>query len=281
MKEEFETHTAAISELITKAISLSMEYAPRVVLAIITLIAGLWLIKRIAKLLKQAMLKAKMDVSLIPFISGLVSIGLKIVIVISVASMIGIQTTSFVAVLGATSLAIGLALQGSLSNFAGGVLILILKPYKVDDLVNIDGLEGYVQEIQIFHTIFLTLDKKTIIMPNGKISNDTIINLSAKGYRRVDLEVGISYDDNVVHAQKIIKEVLSKHPLILKDPLPDVEVLRFGESSVDFAVRPYCEVKDYWTVYFDSYKEIKIALDANNITIPFPQRDVHMIETKK
>lgn len=281
MKEEFETQTAAFSELITKAISLSMEYAPKVVLAIITLIVGLWIIKRIANLLEQAMLKAKMDASLIPFISGLVSIGLKIIIVISVASMIGIQTTSFVAVLGATSLAIGLALQGSLSNFAGGVLILILKPYKVDDLVNIDGLEGYVQEIQIFHTIFLTLDKKTIIMPNGKISNDTIINLSAKGYRRVDLEVGISYDDNVVHAQKIIKEVLSKHPLILKDPLPDVEVLRFGESSVDFAVRPYCEVKDYWTVYFDSYKEIKIALDANNITIPFPQRDVHMIEAKK
>lgn len=257
-----------------------MEYAPRVVLAIITLIAGLWLIKRITNLLEQAMIKAKMDVSLIPFISGLVSIGLKIIIVISVASMIGIQTTSFVAVLGATSLAIGLALQGSLSNFAGGVLILVLKPYKVNDLVNIDGHEGYVQEIQIFHTIFLTLDKRTIIMPNGKISNDTIINLSAKGYRRVDLEVGISYDDNVVHAQKIIKEVLSKHPLILKDPLPDVEVLRFGESSVDFAVRPYCQVDDYWKVYFDSYKEIKIALDANNITIPFPQRDVHMIPQK-
>lgn len=280
MQEEFEAHTAQISELITKAISLSMEYAPRVVLAIITLIAGLWLIKRITNLLEQAMIKAKMDVSLIPFISGLVSIGLKIIIVISVASMIGIQTTSFVAVLGATSLAIGLALQGSLSNFAGGVLILVLKPYKVNDLVKIDGHEGYVQEIQIFHTIFLTLDQQTIIMPNGKISNDTIINLSAKGYRRVDLEVGISYDDNVVHAQKIIKEVLSKHPLILKDPLPDVEVLRFGESSVDFAVRPYCQVDDYWKVYFDSYKEIKIALDANNITIPFPQRDVHMIPQK-
>lgn len=281
MQEEFEAHTAEISALITKAISLSMEYAPRVVLAIITLIAGLWLIKRMTNLLEQAMIKAKMDVSLIPFISGLVSIGLKIIIVISVASMIGVQTTSFVAVLGATSLAIGLALQGSLSNFAGGVLILVLKPYKVNDLVKIDGYEGYVQEIQIFHTIFLTLDKQTIIMPNGKISNDTIINLSAKGYRRVDLEVGISYNDNVLHAQKIIHEVLSKHPLILKDPLPDVEVLRFGESSVDFAVRPYCQVDDYWDVYFDSYKEIKIALDANGISIPFPQRDVHMIQPKK
>ncbi|MCP4520928.1 MAG: mechanosensitive ion channel [Cytophagales bacterium] len=281
MKTEIETHTETINELITKAISLSMEYAPRVVLAIITLIVGLWLIKRIASLSEQAMQKAKMDVSLIPFISGLISIGLKIIIVISVASMVGIQTTSFVAVLGATSLAVGLALQGSLSNFAGGVLILILKPYKVNDLVNIDGLEGHVQEIQIFHTIFLTLDKKTIIMPNGKISNDTIINLSAKGYRRVDLEVGISYDDNVVYAQKIIQDVLSKHPLILKDPSPDVEVLRLGESSVDFAVRPYCQVNDYWTVYFDSYKEIKIALDANGITIPFPQRDIHMIEPKK
>ena len=227
------------------------------------------------------MIQTKIDPSLIPFLSGLISVTFKAVLIISVASLIGVETTSFVAVLGATSLAVGLALQGSLSNFAGGVLILILQPYKVEDLVRIDGHEGYIEEIQIFHTILVTLDKQTIIMPNGKIANDTIVNLSKKGYRRVDLVVGISYGDNILTAQKIIYDALIKNPLILQDPAPQVEVLNLGESSVDFAVRPYAKVEDYWDVHFSCYKDVKMALDANGITIPFPQRDIHIIEKNK
>ena len=152
---------------------------------------------------------------------------------------------------------------------------------QVEDLVRIDGHEGYIEEIQIFHTILVTLDKQTIIMPNGKIANDTIVNLSKKGYRRVDLVVGISYGDNILTAQKIIYDALIKNPLILQDPAPQVEVLNLGESSVDFAVRPYAKVEDYWDVHFSCYKDVKMALDANGITIPFPQRDIHIIEKNK
>ncbi len=281
MKDQIKQGTEELTFLMRKVEELAVEYLPKLALAIVFLIVGLWIIKHLTKLLKQGMEKGNVDPTLIPFVSRLVSTLLKIVLIISVAQRIGIPVTSFVALLGATSLAIGLALQGSLSNFAGGVLLLILKPYQVGDLVNIDGFEGLVEEIGIFNTTFLTLDTKTIIMPNGKISNDTIVNLSAKGYRRVDLQIGIGYKEDLLKAQQVIKETVENNPLVLSDPSPDIEVLELADSAVVFAVRPYANYKDYWSVYFGCMKEIKLALDANNISIPFPQRDVHIIKENR
>ncbi|MBI1185022.1 mechanosensitive ion channel [bacterium] len=249
---------------------------PTALLAIISLLIGLWLINRITKLARKMMHHKHTDPSLIAFLSSMISIGLKVLLLISVAGMVGIQTTSFVAVLGAAGLAVGLALQGTLGNFAGGVLVLLFKPFKVGHLIEAQGHTGWVKDIQIFVTILNTPDNKTIIIPNGAISNGNITNYSTLGKIRVDLVMGISYESDIRKAKAVLLEVMNKHEKVMKDPAPFVGVLGLGDSSVNLAVRPYCTPEDYWTVYFDIYEEGKIALDENNITIPFPQVDVHM-----
>ncbi len=222
------------------------------------------------------MRKKATDKSLIPFIKGLINILLKVLILISVADIVGIATTSFVAIIGAGGLAIGLALQGTLANFAGGVLILIFKPYKVGDLIEAEGYTGNVKEIQVFVTTLLTPDNKTVIIPNGTISNGNITNYTTEGKIRVDLKIGISYSANIRTAKKVLTETMKKNPKVLKDPMPFVGVVGLGGSSVDLAVQPYCDPDDYWNVYFDIYQACKEALDENNIKIPFPQMDVHL-----
>lgn len=223
------------------------------------------------------MSKKDTDPSLVSFLTSLVSIGLKALLLISVAEMVGIQTTSFIAILGAAGLAVGLALQGTLANFAGGVLILLFKPYKVGHLIEAQGHTGWVKEIQIFVSILTTPDNKTVIIPNGAISNGNITNYSTLGQIRVDLVMGISYESDIRKAKSILLDVMQKHPKVLKDPAPFVGVVELGDSSVNLAVRPHSTPEDYWTVYFDIYEEGKIALDESGITIPFPQVDVHMI----
>jgi small conductance mechanosensitive channel len=264
----------------TKFIELVMAYAPKLVLAIITLVVGLWIIGLIAKLTRKSMEKTKADKTLIPFISNMVSWCLKILLFISVASMIGIATTSFIAVLGAAGLAVGLALQGSLANFAGGVLILIFKPYNVGDLIESQGHLGVVKEVQIFNTMLLSPSNKRIIIPNGAVSNGSIVNYSVEGLLRVDLVIGIAYESDIPKAKEVLHNAMADHQLVLKDPASNVAVSELADSSVNLVVRPWCKAADYWQVYFDITEAAKVGLESSGVTIPFPQRDVHLYEHK-
>ena len=264
----------------TKFIELVLAYAPKLALAVITLIVGLWIIRLITNVTRKSMEKTKADKTLIPFITNLLSWGLKVLLFISVASMVGIATTSFIAVLGAAGLAVGLALQGSLANFAGGVLILIFKPYNVGDLVEAQGHLGVVKEVQIFNTILLSPNNKRIIIPNGAVSNGSIVNYSAEGILRVDLVIGIAYESDIPKAKEVLYSTMADHELVLKDPGSTVAVSELADSSVNLVVRPWCKVADYWQVYFDITEAAKAALEANGVTIPFPQRDVHLYEHK-
>lgn len=247
-----------------------------VLTAIIILIVGLKIIKVIAKLFEKTADKRNLDPSLKGFLSSIISVGLKMMLIVSVAAKVGIPTTSFIAVIGAAGLAVGLALQGTLANFAGGVLILVLKPYKVGDLINTQGEFGNVLEIGIFNTILSTPENKTVIIPNGAIMNGNITNVTNQGMLRVDLTVGISYDSDIRKAKDILMEVMQNNPKVLKDPAPFVGVSELADSSVNLAVRPYAAPEHYWDVYFEILENSKIALDTAKITIPFPQVDVHM-----
>lgn len=276
---EIENTIEVADELSVKAYELGLEYAPKLALAIVTLIIGLWVIKGISKLVTISMKSSKVDPTLIPFMDSLVSWLLKVLLFISVASMVGIATTSFIAVLGAAGLAIGLALQGSLANFAGGVLIMIFKPYKVGDLIESEGHLGVVKEVQIFNTIIIAPQSKRVIIPNGAVSNGSITNYTVEGKIRVDLSVGISYDADIDQAKAVLMEVLESNEKVMSEPAPFIGVSGMGDSSVDLVVRPHCHPNDYWAVYFEVNEAVKKALDNNNISIPFPQRDVHLINS--
>jgi small conductance mechanosensitive channel len=277
--DTFGVSTEQIESLSTKAYELGLEYAPKLALSVLTLIIGLWIINGVTKLIKLSMERSKVDPTLIPFMSSLVSWLLKLLLFISVASMIGIATTSFVAVLGAAGLAVGLALQGSLANFAGGVLVMVFKPYKVGDLIESQGHLGVVKEVQIFNTILIAPQSKQVIIPNGATSNGSIVNYTVEGKIRVDLTVGVSYDTDLDKAKKVLMDVLEANDKVMKDPAPFVGVLEMADSSVNFAVRPHCLPADYWDVFFSVNEAMKKALDKNEISIPFPQRDVHLTQS--
>ena len=262
------------AELADEAITLVMAYAPKVILAIITLIVGLWLVNRFVRLLDSKL--GKKDPTLNTFLCGLLSLILKILLLISVASMVGIATTSFIAVIGAAGLAIGLALQGSLGNFAGGVLILIFKPFKVGDAIEAQGYLGSVVEISILYTIVNTFDNRRIIIPNGDLSNSSLTNLSAYPTRRCDMSFGIGYGDDIDKAKATIKRLVEEDERSLKDPEPMIVVGGLGDSSVDLTVRVWTKYADLWPFYWDMQERVKKAFDAEGISIPFPQRDVHM-----
>lgn len=251
-------------------------YLPKLALAIATLVIGLWLIGLVVKGTRKGMEKSNLDQTLVPFLCNLISWGLKALLLISVASMIGIATTSFVAVLGAAGLAVGLALQGSLANFAGGVLILIFKPYAVGDLVEAQGHLGVVKEVQIFNTILLTPTNKRVIIPNGALSNGSVVNYSAEGVLRVDLTIGIAYEADVPKAKELLVQMMQENPQVLDEPAPMAAVAELADSSVNLAVRPWCTVENYWDVYFETTERAKQVLETNDITIPFPQQDVHL-----
>jgi small conductance mechanosensitive channel len=265
-----------LQALYTKGLELAMLYVPKVLLAVITLLVGLWIIRIIVKVTRKGMEKSQTEVTLQRFIASLISGLLKVMLLITVVSMLGVQMTSFIAVLGAAGLAVGLALQGSLANFAGGVLILLFRPYKVGDVVEAQGYLGTVNTIQIFNTIMKTFDNKTIIIPNGDISNGSIVNYSTEPQRRVDMTFGIGYGDDIDKARQVINEQISKDERILKDPAPMVRVSELGDSSVNFVVRVWCNAPDYWDIYFDMHENVKKQFDANGVSIPFPQQDVHL-----
>jgi small conductance mechanosensitive channel len=265
------------SELMNQAMSLVMTYAPKVVLAIVTLIVGLWLINRFVGVLDNKL--GKKDPTLNKFLCGLISVILKILLLISVASMVGIATTSFIAIVGAAGLAVGLALQGSLANFAGGVLILIFKPFKVGDVIDAQGYLGSVREISILYTIVDTFDNRRIVIPNGQLANASLTNLSAYETRRCDMSFGIGYGDDIDKAKAVCKRLIEEDERALKDPEPLIVVGALGESSVDLTVRAWTKSADLWPFYWDMHEKVKKAFDAEGISIPFPQRDVHMIKT--
>ena len=215
------------------------------------------------------------DISLQKFLKDLLGILMKVALLIAVAGQLGIATTSFVAILGAAGLAVGLALQGSLANFAGGVLIMLFKPIKVGDLIEAQGYTGVVDAINIFVTTLNTPDNKRVFIPNGPLSNGSITNYSTIGKLRVDLVIGISYDADIKKAKSVIMEVMKNNPQVLQDPAPSVNVLELADSSVNLAVRPFATTADYWDVYFGVQEDAKIALDQAGIEIPFPQQVVH------
>jgi small conductance mechanosensitive channel len=265
--------------LLDKATEMTMFYAPKLMLAIITLVVGLWLINGLSRAIEYLLEKRNFDMSLRKWLSSISSLALKACLLISVISMIGVQTTSFLAILGAAGLAVGLALQGSLTNFAGGVLILVFKPYKVGDYISTNGEEGFVEAIDIFYTFLRTLDSKHVILPNGPLANGNLVNYTRDKHRRLDLTVGISYNSDFEVAEAALLQMLKQDPRVLADPPPFVGVTGYGDSSIDLTVRSWCVNDDYWKLFFDVNKRIKPALDGAGISIPFPQRDVHLYRT--
>lgn len=269
--EKVEQYTQTLTDL-------AVQYAPKLALAIVTLIVGVIIINSFVNFIKKVMTRRSVDSSLIPFLGTLANVVLKTMLLISVASMVGIQTTSFVAVLGAAGLAIGLALQGSLANFAGGVLILLFKPYKVGDVIEAQGVIALVSQIQIFNTILKTYDNKTIIIPNGKLSNDLIINYSTEETRLVEWVFGIGYSDDISKAKGIIQELVFSDDRVLEKENPFIKVAELADSSVNIKVRARVKGADYWDIFFDKTEAVKKAFDEKGINIPFPQRDVHLFQ---
>jgi small conductance mechanosensitive channel len=267
-----------VPELYDQASSLIMAYAPKLVLAIVTLIVGLWLINRFIGVLDKK-LGAK-DPTLNKFLCGLIGTILKIMLLISVAGMIGIETTSFIAVIGAVSLAVGLALQGSLSNFAGGVLILIFKHFKVGDTIEAQGFLGAVAEIRILYTVVNTFDNRRVVIPNGSLSNETLVNVSVYNTRRCDMSFGIHYDDDIDKAKAILQRLFDEDERSLKDPEPRISVGSLGDNSVNLMFRAWVATDNLWPYYWDMHEKVKKAFDEADITIPFPQRDVHVYNSK-
>jgi small conductance mechanosensitive channel len=265
-----------VESYVDKAVSLLLGYGPKVLMAILTLIIGTALINIFGKIINKSLDRMKFDETLKPYMVGILTTILKVVLYISVIGMLGIKTTSFVAVLGAAGLAVGMALQGSLGNFAGGVLILLFKPIKKGDLIEAQGVTGVVESIQPFVTVLLSPDNIVHFIPNGALSSGPIKNYSLNEERRVDLVFGIGYGDNIDQAKEVLTRVAKECPNTHSHLGPDVFVTELGASSVDFAVRPYCKPEHYWDVYAYMHENVKKELDKANISIPFPQRDVHI-----
>ena len=268
-----------LKSYVSKFSGLIIEYGGRVILAIIVLLIGLWVIKRIMKTISRRMDKRKVDESLKPFLRSLIDAVLKIMLFISVASMVGVEMTSFVAVLGAAGLAIGLALQGSLSNFVGGVLILLLKPFKVGDFIDTGTHQGTVREIQIFYTYVTTFQNQEVIIPNGDLSNNAVKNFSYHDTRRLDMLFGIGYGDNMDKAKSLIEDIVKAESRVLNKPPHQIFIESLGDSSVNIKVRMWTKNEDYWDVWLGMSEKVKKTFDANGVTIPFPQRDVHLYKT--
>ena len=256
---------------------LIQTYALPLFWAIIIFFVGRLLAKAISTTVATTMTKAAVEETLIKFTKSMLYMALMVFVVIAAISQMGIETTSFVAVLAAVGLAVGLSLQGTLSNFAAGVLLIIFRPFKVGDFIDAGGVAGIVEEIQIFSTQMRSGDNKQIIVPNGQIMGTTITNFSAKPTRRLDLVIGVSYSDDLKKVRSVLEDILAKDERILPEPAPTIGVLELGDSSVNFAVRPWVKSGDYWPLLFDLQETIKVRFDQEAISIPFPQRDLHIV----
>jgi small conductance mechanosensitive channel len=268
-----------MEDIIKQLQTIIAGYGMQIIGALATLIIGIWISKLLAKSLGKVLRKRKVDETLVKFSVSLVKVALIAFIIISAASQVGIQTASFVAMIGAAGLAVGFALQGSLSNLAAGVMLIIFKPVKVGDFIEGGGAAGSVESVGIFVTTLVTPDNKVVYIPNSTLTGGNITNYSAKDTRRVDMVFGIGYSDDIDKAKSVIQSVLNNDSRILKDPAPQVVVSELGDSSVNFNVRPWVNKTDFWGVYFDTTEQIKKKFDEQNISIPFPQRDVHLYQT--
>lgn len=257
-------------------LTIFVGFLPNLVAAFLIYLIGSWVIKLIKKFVYKLMKKREVEPTLSSFLTDILNWTLKILLLITIISQLGIQSSSFVAILGAAGLAIGLSLQGSLANFAGGVLIITFKPFKVGDFIDAQGVNGTVDQIQIFVTRLITVDNQIIYVPNGNLSNNTIINYSQSENRRADLTVGIGYGSDMKKARELALQVMVNHPLVLETPEPIVWIKGLGDSSVDLAVRPWAKNEDFWQMRSEILEQIKNTFDNNNIEIPFPQRDVHI-----
>ena len=256
-------------------------YGFKVITAIIIFIVGRWIARFLSNIIQKVMTRRKLDPTIVTFVVNLTYILLLTFIIIAALGQLGIQTTSLITIIGAAGLAIGLALQGSLANFAAGFLMIIFRPFKVGDFIEGAGVSGTVEAIQIFTTQLKTPDNKTIIIPNAKLTADNITNFSTKETRRVDFVVSIGYEDDIDNAKKVITDLLTQDKRILNDPPPTIGVLELADSSVNIVVRPWVKTADYWDVYFDTTENIKKRFDAEGISIPFPQQDVHLYGHKE
>lgn len=267
-----------IQHLLEKAQAVGTEFGLKLLAGLVILIIGRWVAKWLTSIVRRLMTRAKVDEMLVRFVGNLSYAVLLTFVVLAAIGQLGVQTTSFIAVLGAAGLAVGLALQGSLGNFAAGVLLVLFRPYRVGDYIEAGGIAGTVEEVQIFTTVLITPDNKKIIVPNGQIMGGTITNYSAKERRRVDVIAGVSYSDDLDKVRSVLQAIIDADARILKDPAPTIAVLELADSSVNFTVRCWTKTADYWAVFFDLNETIKKRFDAEGISIPFPQRDVHLYQ---
>lgn len=257
---------------------LVFSYGPKLIGAIVVLIVGLWLIRIMTKSFGRVLSKRKIDESLKPFLRSIVSILLKVLLFISILGMVGIQMTSFIAILAAAGLAVGMALSGTLQNFAGGVIILLLKPFKVGDVIDAVGYVGSVREILIFNTILKTPDNKTVIIPNGSLMNSSLTNFSTEATRRVDWTFGIGYGDNYIKTRELLMKLIKEDARIKSDPEPFIALSELADSSVNIVVRAWVQSSDYWGVFFDMNEKVYKSFAEEGLNIPFPQMDVHLVK---
>ncbi len=265
-----------MNDILSRAWEVIIAFGGKAIVAVVIFLVGWWVAKLVARIIETMMMKANVEKTVISFVGNLAYIAVLVFVVLAALGKLGIPTTSFVAVVGAAGLAIGLALQGSLANFAAGFLMIVFRPFKVGDYIEGAGVGGAVEKIQIFTTQLITPDNKTIIIPNSKIMGDNIINYSAKAQRRIDLVFGVSYSDDINKVKQIISEVMSEEKRILQDPAPSIALMELADSSVNFAVRPWVNTENYWSVRFDLIEAMKKRFDDEGITIPFPQQDVYV-----
>jgi len=252
-----------------------VPWSINIAMAIVVFIVGRFVAKGLVKVLERLLVRAKVDPMLVDFIGSIASAGLLLFVIIASLDRLGVDTTSLIAMLGAAGLAVGLALQGSLQNFASGVLLIIFRPFQVGNFIEAGGIAGTVEKITIFNTIMLTPDNREIIVPNGAVYGGTITNISARATRRIDMVFGIGYGDDIKKAKELLKQAMESDERILKDPAPMVALAELADSSVNFVVRPWVKAEDYWAVKFEFTEKIKLAFDDNGVSIPFPQMDVH------
>jgi small conductance mechanosensitive channel len=269
-----------IGDLIAMGTELAVKYGLQLIAAVAIFIIGKMVANWVKRQVARVMKKGGVDPIIIGFTSSIAYIAMMAFVIVAALGQLGIQTTSFIAILGAAGLAVGLALQGSLANFAAGFLMIIFRPFKVGDFVEAGGVSGKVEAIHIFTTTLLTPDNKTIIIPNGKIGNDNIINYSTQATRRVDLTVGVAYDADLKEVRRILEDIISKDERVLSDPEHLIAVAELADNSVNFTVRLWVKSSDYWGVFFDTNESVKLRFDEAGIGIPFPQRDVHLYEHK-
>ncbi len=271
--------TTEVTDFASKYIDMAIAFAPTVLLAIVTLIIGFWIIKRIVNLATLGITKSGLDATLANFLSSLISIALKVILLLSVAGMFGINTTGFIAIFSALMVGIGMALNGTLGHIASGVMLMIFKPFKVGDLVKIGGAQsmGIVDNITAFNTVLKTLDNQRIIIANSNVTGNDITNVSGEGTVGVELTFGIGYSDDIDKARKVILEVGKSCPHILDNPAQGVVVANLGDSSVDLATRPFCKAEHYWDVLFYMQENVKKAFDKQEIGIPYPTMDLNVV----